>query len=145
MNFLDYLKIAAAGIGAALSWVWGPWDTLLIVLAVVMLIDYASGVLNAFYHKKASSKIGLQGILKKIGIALMVGLACLLDRVMPLNGAIRTAVLIFFICNEGVSILENMGAMGLPLPNALKNALKQLERKSEDAVPPEQKPPNITG
>lgn len=125
-----WLKSAIAAIGGVLVWVWGPWDTLIAVLIAFIALDYLMGVFNAVVQKSLSSSVGFKGLAKKVAIFVMVGLAALLDRVAPTNGAIRAAVCLFYIANEGISILENAGALGLPLPAKLKDMLVQLKDKS---------------
>lgn len=126
-----WLKRAIAAIGGILAWVFGPWDTLIAVLLAFVVIDYLTGVLKGGALKEASSKVGAKGIAKKVFIFAMVGVAAMLDRIIPMNGAIRAAVCMFYIANEGISILENAGALGLPLPAKLKDMLVQLKDKSE--------------
>ena len=124
------LKSAIAAIGGVLVWMYGPWDTLIAVLLAFVVLDYLMGVFNAAVQKTLSSSVGFKGLAKKVAIFVMVGLAALLDRVAPTNGAIRAAVCLFYIANEGISILENAGALGLPLPAKLKDMLVQLKDKS---------------
>lgn len=112
-------------------WCRGPWDTLIAVLLAFVALDYLMGVINAICKQTLSSAVGFKGLAKKVAIFVMVGLAALLDRVAPMNGAIRAAVCLFYIANEGISILENAGAIGLPLPDKLKETLAQLKDKRQ--------------
>ena len=105
----------------------GGWDIALQVLTIAVLLDYISGVCNAMYHKKINSEIGLKGIIKKVGYFVIVAVAVILDRITGETGAIRTLVIYFFVANEGISILENWGAIGLPLPKKLTDMLEQLK------------------
>lgn len=105
----------------------GGWDIALQILLTVIIIDYISGVCRAIYNKKLNSKVGLKGIVKKVGYLLIVMLAVILDRIMGNTGAIRTLVIYFFVANEGISILENWGDMGLPLPQKIFDVLEQLK------------------
>ena len=129
-HIVTVLKSAIAAIGGVLVWMFGPWDTLIAVLLAFIVLDYLMGVFNAAVQKTLSSSVGFKGLAKKVAIFAMVGLAALLDRVAPMNGAIRAAVCLFYIANEGISILENAGALGLPLPAKLKDMLVQLKDKS---------------
>ncbi|MBQ6546459.1 MAG: phage holin family protein [Bacilli bacterium] len=110
----------------------GGWDIALQVLIVIVILDYVSGLCNAMYHKKLSSAIGLKGIIKKVGYFVIVALSVILDRIMGNTGALRTLVIYFFVANEGISILENWGGMGLPLPQKLFDVLEQLKNDPEN-------------
>lgn len=107
----------------------GGWDIALQSLLAFIIIDYITGICKAAYNKKLNSSIGLKGIIKKVGYLLIVSIAVILDRIAGNTGAIRTLVIYFFVANEGLSILENWGGMGLPLPPKLKEALEQLKNK----------------
>jgi toxin secretion/phage lysis holin len=134
-SVINWLKAAAAALGGIFIWLFGPCDQLITVLAAAVALDYITGLINAFVHKKASSRTGWEGLFKKVFIFMLVALGTLFDRVVPsANGAVRAAVCVFYISNEGLSILENAGAMGLPLPDALKKALARLAEKSETPV-----------
>jgi toxin secretion/phage lysis holin len=131
-SVINWIKAAAAALGGIFVWVFGPCDQLVTVLAAVAALDYITGLINAFVHKKVSSRTGWEGLLKKVFIFMLVALGALFDRAVPsANGAVRAAVTVFYISNEGLSIIENAGAMGLPLPKALKDALTRLAEKSE--------------
>jgi len=105
----------------------GGYDIALQILLIAVVLDYASGILKAIYNKKLNSEIGLKGIVKKIGYFILVAVAVILDRVMGDTGAIRTLVIYFFVANEGISILENWGDMGVPFPQKLRDTLEQLK------------------
>ena len=132
ISYLPWLKGAIVTVGGILAWIFGPWDTLVAVLLAFVVIDYLTGVLKGGALKETSSKVGAKGIAKKVFIFAMVGIAAMLDRVVPMNGAIRAAVCMFYIANEGISILENAGALGLPLPAKLKDVLVQLRDKNNE-------------
>jgi len=124
---LDWFKAVLAALGGIASYLWGPWDALCMTLVAIVAIDYVTGVTKAAILKQLDSAAGFRGLLKKLFIFALVALATLLDRIIPeANGAIRAAVMVFYIANEGLSILENAGEMGLPLPSALKDALHKL-------------------
>lgn len=117
-------------IGGILCYLFGPFDVVLGVLICVAIIDYITGVMSAASKGKLSSRIGFVGILKKLFIFLLVALAAMLDRIVPAaNQAIRATVCIFYIANESLSILENAGQMGLPLPVALKKTIEKLKEE----------------
>lgn len=123
-NFINFITGTLA---TALVYFLGGWDIALQILLTVIIIDYISGVCRAIYNKKLNSKVGLKGIVKKVGYLLIVMLAVILDRIMGNTGAIRTLVIYFFVANEGISILENWGDMGLPLPQKIFDVLEQLK------------------
>ena len=129
-NMVDVLRIAAAGIGGIATYIWGPWDALIIALVAMVIIDYITGVIKAAVQGKLSSAVGFRGLLKKVAIFLLVAVGVMVDRVIPAtNEAVRSAVIFFSIANEGLSILENAGELGLPLPAALKKSLEKMKDK----------------
>lgn len=129
-NTVDVLRIAAAGIGGIATYIWGPWDALIIALVAMVIIDYITGVIKAAVQGKLSSAVGFRGLLKKVAIFLLVAVGVMVDRVIPAtNEAVRSAVIFFYIANEGLSILENAGELGLPLPAALKKSLEKMKDK----------------
>lgn len=109
----------------------GGLDVAISCLLIAILIDYLSGILKAFITKELSSTIGIKGIIKKIAILLLVMLAVLVDRVTGESGAIRTLVIYYFVANEGLSILENLGEAGIPIPSIIKDSLKALKKESK--------------
>lgn len=126
------LKLIAGTVGGIFSYVYGSFDSMIIILVVMVTLDYISGVLKACMKKELSSKAGFKGLLKKLMIFILVGMGSLVDRFVPsANGAIRTAVIMFYVANEGISILENGAEMGMPLPKFLKNILLQLRKDSD--------------
>ena len=126
-NILNWIKGAAAAIGGIAAYIWGGWDPLIIVLVAMVSIDYITGVINAGLQHGLSSQVGFKGLLKKIVIFMIVAVGTLIDRIIPAtNAAVRTAVCMYYIANEGLSILENAAEMGLPLPSALKKVLGQI-------------------
>ena len=131
MNKEDKMKniinFITGTLATMLVFLLGGWDIAIQVLLLVVFLDYISGILKAIYNKKLNSEIGLKGIVKKIGYFIIVAVAVILDRIMGDTGAIRTLVIYFFVANEGISILENWGGMGLPLPQKLKDTLEQLK------------------
>ena len=105
----------------------GGWDIAIQTLLIAIVLDYATGVCKAIYNKKLNSTVGVKGIIKKIGYLIAVAVAVIVDRITGNTGAIRTLVIYFFVANEGISILENWGGMGLPLPTKLTDTLEQLK------------------
>lgn len=109
----------------------GGLDIALQSLLVVMIIDYITGLMSAIYNKEVNSKTGLKGIIKKFGYLLIVALSVIIDKITGTNGTIRTLVIYFFVANDGISILENLGELNVPLPKKLLETLEQLKNKGE--------------
>ena len=132
-KFLEYLKYLIAIGGTGLTWLLGAWDTAMIVLIAFMVIDYTTGIVKGWYTKQLSSDVGLKGIARKFLIVLVLCVAVLLDRLLNTGTWVfRTLACYFYIANEGISILENVVVLGLPVPKQLKNALVQLQDKNKE-------------
>ena len=129
------MKEFLCGLLATLGWLFiyllGGWDIALQCLLLAIVFDYISGMIKAYHTKTLSSKVGFQGILKKVGVLLIVMLGVLIDRVTGDTGAVRTLVIYYFVANEGLSVLENLGQAGVPIPDAIKKALKVLKKESK--------------
>ncbi len=131
-EFWNMLQLVFAGIGGWLGWFLGGCDGLLFALVAFVTADYITGVMCAVTDKKLSSEIGFKGIFKKVLIFILVGIANILDAQFIGNGSVvRTAVIFFYISNEGVSLLENAAYLGLPIPEKMKEILKQLHDRNE--------------
>lgn len=132
---IKYFEAVAVSTGALLGWYLGTPDGFLYTLLAFVLIDYLTGVLRASVEKNLSSAIGFKGIAKKVMIFSLVGAAHLLDvYIIPDgNDLIRTTVVFFYISNEGLSIIENSIALGLPIPKHLKLALKSLKDDNSES------------
>lgn len=120
-----------SGISTALIYLLGGFDVALNCLLIAIVLDYVSGLIKAYNTKTLSSRIGLRGLLKKLGILILVMVAVLVDRVTGNSGAIRTVIIYYFVANEGLSIIENLGAAGIPIPKFLKKALKALKKEND--------------
>ena len=132
-KFLEYLKYLVMVGGTGITWLLGAWDTAMIVLIAFMVIDYTTGIIKGWYTKQLSSDIGLKGIARKFLIVLVLCVAVLLDRLLNTGTWVfRTLACYFYIANEGISILENVIVLGLPVPEQLKNALVQLQDKNKE-------------
>jgi len=127
------LPEALGAAAAACVSVLGGFDGLLRALVVCVILDYLTGVTAACVSGGLSSRVGFNGILKKLAVFMVVALASTADAVFGANGAVRGAMIGFFIANEGLSVLENAGKMGLPVPKRLVNMLSEL-RDSESAA-----------
>lgn len=114
-----------------LIYLLGGWDIAIQSLILIMIIDYITGVLSALYNKELSSKIGFKGILKKFACLLVVTLSVVIDSLLGQSGLIRSVVIYFFVANDGLSILENLAEMNVKLPEALKDALEQLQNRGD--------------
>ncbi len=129
------IETIIAGLGAILGFVFGGMDGMFFALLAVIIIDYITGCLVAIVQKKLSSEVGFKGISKKIIILALVGVAHILDsQVIRGGSALRTATIFFYITNEGISILENAGRLGLPLPKKLIDVLEQLNKEESDGT-----------
>jgi len=109
----------------------GGLDVAMICLLVAIVLDYLSGVTKAYVTKQLSSQTGFKGIVKKVAVLMIVMLAVLVDRVTGETGAIRTLVIYYFVANEGLSIIENLGQAGVPIPQSIKKALKALKKENK--------------
>ncbi len=128
----NWIQIVFAAIGGGIGWFLGGADGFLYALIAFVVIDYITGVMCAIVDKNLSSEVGFKGICKKVLIFVMVGVGHIMDTYLIGNGEVlRTAVIFFYCSNEGVSILENAGHLGLPIPEKLKDVLEQLQNKSE--------------
>lgn len=127
------IQVGIAAIGGALGYFLGGWDGFMYTLLVFVIIDYITGVMCAIADHKLSSEIGFKGICKKVLIFALVGVGHLLDRHVLGNGEVlRTAVIFFYLANEGISLVENAAHLGLPIPKKLHEALKQLHDREEE-------------
>ncbi len=126
------IQVIFAAVGGWLGWFLGGCDGLLYALLAFVVIDYITGVMCAVVDHKLSSQIGFKGIFKKILIFALVGVGHIIDtQVIGTGSVLRTAVIFFYISNEGVSLVENAGHLGLPIPKKLKAVLEQLHDRAE--------------
>lgn len=109
----------------------GGLDIALKSLLIIIVIDYVTGILSAIYNKKLNSKIGYKGIIKKFSYLFIIALSVIIDNVLGQTGTIRTLVIYFFVANDGLSILENVAKMNIPLPKKLIDVLEQLRKKGD--------------
>ena len=123
----DVICAILSGIGTTFIYLLGGWDVALYCLLIAIALDYVSGLMKAYACKTLSSKIGFRGILKKLGILVLVMVGVLVDKSTGESGAVRTLVIYYFVANEGLSIIENLGEAGIPIPSFLKKALKALK------------------
>ena len=126
----DIIKTLLAMICTFFSFLYGEWDGLMKALIIFIVFDYASGILVAIVKKKLSSSIGARGIAKKILMLLIVAVANVIDVCVIGEGhTLKTVAIIFYISNECISLLENAGRLGVPVPKKLLDVLEQLKTK----------------
>lgn len=131
-EFWTTIKVLFAGVGGWLGWFLGGCDGLLYALLAFVAADYITGVMCAVADKKLSSAVGFKGICRKVLIFVLVGIGHILDaQVIGAGSVLRTAVIFFYLSNEGVSLMENAAHLGLPVPAKLKNVLEQLHDRAE--------------
>ena len=131
-EFWTTIQIAFTAIGGWLGWFLGGCDGLLFALLAFVVIDYITGVMCAVADHTLSSAVGFKGICRKVLIFALVGIGHILDtQVIGSGSVLRTAVIFFYISNEGVSLVENAAHLGLPIPEKLKAVLEQLHDRSE--------------
>ncbi len=132
-EFWNMIQLAFAAVGGWLGWFLGGCDGLLYALIAFVVIDYITGVMCAAADKKLSSEVGFKGICRKVLIFLLVGIANILDvDIIGTGSVMRTAVIFFYLSNEGLSLLENAAHLGLPIPDTLKDILAQLHDRAEN-------------
>lgn len=131
-EFWNAIQFIFAAIGGWLGYFLGGCDGLLYALLAFVAVDYVTGVMCAINDKTLSSEVGFRGICRKVLIFILVGIANILDvQVIGTGSGLRTAIIFFYISNEGISLLENAGRLELPIPEKLKLVLEQLHNESE--------------
>lgn len=132
-EFWSIIQLIFAGVGGWLGYFLGGCDGLLVALIIFVACDYITGVLCAISDRKLSSAVGFKGICRKMLIFILVGIANILDiHVLGHEGVLRTAIIFFYISNEGLSLTENAAHLGLPVPERLKNVLEQLHDRNKE-------------
>ena len=135
-EFWTTIQIIFTAVGGWLGWFLGGCDGLLYALIAFAVIDYVTGIMCAVVDKRLSSAVGFKGIFKKVLIFALVGIGHILDTyVIGTGSVLRTAVIFFYLSNEGVSLIENAGHLGLPIPAKLKEVLEQLHNRAEKEEP----------
>ena len=129
-NIITGIKVAFALIGGWITAVLGGWDTALQVLVLFVVMDYITGMIAAWYEKRLNSRVGFRGIAKKILLFVPVALGYWLDVLLG-QEILRSLAIFFYIANEGLSITENIGRAGVPIPVPLYNALEQLRKQGD--------------
>ena len=133
-EFWNMIQMVFAAVGGWLGYFLGGMDGLMIALVVFVILDYVTGIMCAVIDRELSSSVGFRGIFKKVLVLMLVGVAHIVDlHVVQSGEALRSAVICFYLSNEGVSVLENAGHLGLPIPEKLKAILAQLHDRIEEA------------
>lgn len=128
----NIFQLAIATLGGYVGWFLGGYDGFIYALIAFVIIDYVTGLMVAVIEKKLSSEVGFRGIFKKVLIFTLVGIGNIVDVYILKNGsAIRTAVIFFYISNEGISIIENSAKIRLPIPDKLRKVLEQLNKEEK--------------
>lgn len=131
-DIIHTIQIIFTAIGAYIGWFLGGFDGLLYALVAFVVLDYITGLMVAVLEKKLSSSIGFKGIFKKVLIFIFVGTGHIIDSYILQNGsAVRTAVIFFYLSNEGLSIVENAAKIGLPVPESLKKVFTELNKEDD--------------
>lgn len=131
-EFWNVIQMIFAAVGGWLGYFLGGCDGLLYVLLAFVVLDYITGIMCAVVDRKLSSAVGFKGICRKVLIFALVGIGHLLDAQVVGNGSVlRTAVIFFYISNEGLSLVENAAYLGLPIPSKLHKVLEQLHDRAE--------------
>jgi toxin secretion/phage lysis holin len=143
MQIKNLILLVIAAVGAGLAKALGGWDSAMSTLIIIMAADYITGIMIAAVWQRSpkseggalESRAGFKGLCRKMLILISVLIAHQLDVSLHSPGLIRTAVILFFIGNEGLSVVENMGLMGVPLPDIVRKSFEQLKQKSGETVP----------
>ena len=140
-EFWNTVQLIFTAVGGWLGWFLGGCDGLLYALLVFVTLDYITGIMCAVADHKLSSEVGFKGICRKVLIFALVGVGHVLDtHIIGTGSVLRTAVVFFYLSNEGVSLLENAAHLGLPVPAKLKAVLEQLHDRAEKSdIPPDDK------
>lgn len=132
-NFYHAAQVAASIVGGWIGWYLGDANGLLIALLCLITLDYISGVMVAIKNRRLSSAVGFVGICRKLLMLALVGVCNIIDtQVIGSGAAFRTLGIIYYMSNEGISIVENAAALGLPVPKKLTDFFQQLKSKSEE-------------
>lgn len=133
-NIILGFKAVIAAVGGFCGLFWGELDGVMLALLAFIVIDYITGLMVAIANKTLNSSVGFKGLAKKVFILLLVLIANILDtHVMGGSGVVRGVVIAFYLANEGISILENAGKLGVAYPDKLRDVLEQLKEDKEDA------------
>lgn len=131
----DIVNTIIAGLGTVLTYLIGGWDSIIQILAILMVADYITGISKGYKNKELASSVGFKGLLKKSAIFIVIILAHQLDLVVNADVPIfRTMCVYFYIANEGISITENLAVLGVPLPKFLTDVLNKIKSENNEVV-----------
>lgn len=132
-NIISYINSAGIALQNLFAWIFGAWDNQLTTLLVFIFLDYLTGVIKGCKNKELCLSIGLKGMINKSLILIVLLVGVMLDRLIG-NGTwmFKGLITYFYIIKEGTSILSNCASLGVPIPEKLKEALKQLDNKKKD-------------
>lgn len=131
-DMIEHIRLILAFVGGILGCIFGGFNSLIYALTAFVAIDYITGVLLAIRDKKISSEVGYKGIVRKFLIFLIVSMGNIMDNyVLGTGSTLRTLVIMFYLANEGISILENAGQLGLPIPKKLREAIEKFNSSNE--------------
>ncbi|MBR3116523.1 MAG: phage holin family protein [Bacilli bacterium] len=128
----EFLSVLNAGLATTLIYIFGGLDVALQCLLVAIVIDYITGLIKSYKSASLNSKVGIKGLLKKVGILCLVALTVVIDKLTGNTGYVRSMVIYYLVANEGLSILENLGEVGIIVPEFLKKRLEQLKETESD-------------
>lgn len=132
-DFWNGIQLIFTLMGGWLGYFLGGSDGFIVALIIFVVMDYVSGVMCAISDKTLSSEVGFKGICRKVLIFILVGIANILDaQIIKTGSVLRTAIIFFYLSNEGVSLLENASYLGLPVPEKLKDVLQQLNEDNKE-------------
>lgn len=131
MKYVNWFTSLFAVVGGALCKFFGGWDLLLKVLIVLVVVDYITGIIKSIINKNLSSAVGGKGIAKKVMLLAIVGVANLIQLAIGGTVPLREIVILFFIANEGISVIENGAEIGVPIPKKLIDVLEQIRNGSD--------------
>jgi len=128
----DVYRVFIMGVATALEKIFGQYDGILSTFIIFMGVDYITGICAAILSKTLSSKVGARGLAKKMGILCIIAITVVIENKILNTSGLRNAVLLFYISNEGISILENLCKLGIPIPNRLKSILIKMQGDDKD-------------
>jgi len=132
-EMFHFCQVILAGLGGWLGWFLGGWDGTVLLLIAFITIDYLTGVMCAIDNRSLSSEIGYKGIFRKCFMLMIVGMGAMIDsKILKTGEVLRTAIIFYYISNEGISILENATRLGVPFPEKLTVVLEQLKDEGGD-------------
>ena len=127
----EMINLICGAMGTAFVYVFGGLDIALQCLLVVIVLDYITGLIKGYKNANLDSKVGIKGILKKVGVLCLVALSVVIDKITGETGLIRTTVIYYLVANEGLSIVENLADIGIIVPEFLKNRLNQIKNMED--------------